>query len=1094
MALQIFRLFKARRARLSFWPGLLLISPAFADAWDVTNTGQPYHDVEFSVTEGSWMSVDVSPDGSSLVFDLLGDLYTIPSSGGTATLIQGGPAMQRTPRFSHDGRRILFLSDATGADNVWIANADGSAAHAVTHEEHDMLMGPAWGPQDDSIAAVKIVASFSRMHASEIRLFDVSGGAGRVVVDTPANGRDVQEAVFSPDRRYLYYTERITDPHIYVDANHVNFVIRRRDLTTGATTEVAGGFGSAIAPQVSPDGRRLAFVRRVKDKTVLFTLDVETGEQRPVYDQLDRDIQADFVPHENYYPRYNWFPDNRHVVIWGKGHLFNIDTETGVARPIPFRVNAHHRITDAPRFSHDLAPDHFQVRAVRQVAVSPDGHTTIVVALGQLWVVPPGSNKPTRLTRSSKFEFDPAFSSNGKELAYVEWDDERGSTLKVLSWPRGALKNVVTSRGVVRHPAFSPDGKQLAYAIQEGDKSMSGYRAKSGVYCVPVTSGEPRFLGKGEEGLMFAPDGARLYFTRTDFTESQSIQTLVSTDLAGLDPRVHAKARDTDANELRLSPDGHWIAFKDRQQYYVAPIRDGGRPLTVGADSEEVPVRKLTTLGGYAITWRADSSAVHWLLGPQMHKAQVAGRTSGITADEDAPYASIDLDVSTDKPQGSVAFVNARLITMRGAEVIEIGTLVVTGNRITAVGPAGTVTIPPRAAVIDSKGKTLMPGLIDMHGHIDCCFMTGVTPQKQPTRYAALAYGVTTNFDPYTSDVTSYESTETALAGLTVSPRWIGSGRVIYGRSQKPDLYFTPIESFADAQRVMKGKQALGATFIKSYKQPTRRQRQELIRAGREAGIMVDVEGEEHFYNNVDMIIDGHTNLEHSLPIAHYYDDVVQLLSHSSTSNTPTLVVAFGELFGENYIYQTTRAWEEPKVRAYVQETTSDYSALAPLESAPPHVRAMTSIHVADELWDIGFRSVARSVKDLDEAGVLINVGSHGQLAGLAMHWEMWLMAEGGMSNARILRAATLNGARALALDGQIGSLDTGKLADLIVLDRNPLEDIHNSNSVRYTMLNGRLYDSTTLNEIGNHPRPRGKFYWESGTRKDSDWNEAWAQ
>ena len=256
---------------------------------------------------------------------------------------------------------------------------------------------------------------------------------------------------------------------------------------------------------------------------------------------------------------------------------------------------------------------------------------------------------------------------------------------------------------------------------------------------------------------------------------------------------------------------------------------------------------------------------------------------------------------------------------------------------------------------------------------------------------------------------------------------------------------------------------------------------------------MVDVEGESHFYYNVTMLMDGHTNLEHNIPVANYYDDIVQLMSRAHASNTPTLIVTFGELMGENYMYQTTRAWEDPKIRKYVQETISYYSPLGAISGAPLYVRGMTSIHAADEIYDIGFRSMARSVKKLDDAGVIINVGSHGQVPGLAMHWEMALMREGGMSNHRILRAATLNGARTLALDREIGSLEAGKLADVIVLDKNPLEDIHNTNSVRYTMVNGRLYDSLEMNEIGNYDRPRTRFYWELADYHGIDWNEAWS-
>jgi hypothetical protein len=215
----------------------------------------------------------------------------------------------------------------------------------------------------------------------------------------------------------------------------------------------------------------------------------------------------------------------------------------------------------------------------------------------------------------------------------------------------------------------------------------------------------------------------------------------------------------------------------------------------------------------------------------------------------------------------------------------------------------------------------------------------------------------------------------------------------------------------------------------------------------------------------------------------------------AKAAHTPTLVVLFGELMGENWIYERDRAWEDPKVRSFIQSTTSGYSPLAPGHYAPLWVRGMTTVLATGEIYDIGVRSVARSMKKLDDAGVTISVGSHGQVAGLAQHWEMRLLAEGGMANHRVLRAATLNGARTLGLDAQVGSLEAGKLADIIVLDGNPLEDIRNTNTVRFTMVNGRLYDAYTVDEIGNYDRPRGKFFWEVGRPGGAvvEWNKAWA-
>lgn len=978
-------------------------------------TAEPVVDAAFTVSEGTWMSVDVSPDGNTLVFDLLGDIYALPASGGDARLIHGGPAMQVFPSFSSDGGTLLYQSDAGGFHNAWISNLDGSNARQITHEAANTLGAPTWGPHDDSIAAVK---------ASEIRLFDLRGGAGAVLVEAAANRRDVQEPSFTPDGRFVYYTQRITEPNIYINANHPNYVIKRRELASGATEQLMGGWGSATSPQVSRDGRKVAFVRRVKEKTVLFVYDVAARAQTPVFDDLDRDLHADFVQQNAYYPRYDWFPDNRHIAIWGKGKLYKIDTQTSSATEIPFRVHARHRIARVPQIEHDPAPETVSVQSIRQIAPAADGKRFMFTALGHLWSQS-DSAAPVRLSKATAFEFDPVFSRDGRLFAYVEWDDERGSTLKVANSNGRNVRGVAASRGVIRNPSFSPDGKLIVYRIAESDKAMGGYGTRPGIYVVSAAGGESHFVVAGDDWPMFSPDGERIYLVEVARGKGKLVHSLVSVTLDGLGRREHAHALDAETIELRISPDLRWIAFREAQQYYVMPFHEIGSPLVVSARSNEVPVRALTELGGNSLVWSGDSATVHWMLGSSLYRADVSKQAPV------QPYGKIDLSVPADVPTGKLAFKNARLITMKGEEVIEHGSVVVDRNRIVAVGPSDAVTIPADATVIDASGKTIMPGLIDMHGRIDCCSESVVTPQKQPARYAALAFGVTTNFDADSDERPNHETRETDLVGITVGPRRIGWG----------------------------------------YMQHRQRD----------------------FYNSISTVLSGHMNLEHNLPVANYYDDVVQLMSRASTSHTPTLVVALGELYGENFLYQRDRAWEDPKVKAFAQEAAASRAALEVPGGAPVHSRNMTSIHVADELWDIGFRSVARSIKKLDDAGVSINVGSHGQIAGLAMHWEMQLLAQGGMSNHQVLRAATLNGAKTLGVDRHLGSLEAGKLADLIVLDRNPLEDIRNSNSVRYTLLNGRLYDSASMNEIGNHPRSRRRFYWEMDDYKGIDWNSAWS-
>ena len=190
------------------------------------------------------MSLDVSPDGRTIVFDLLGDIYSIPASGpAPRTLVHGGPAMQRTPRFSADGSRILYIGDASGIENAWTSRPDGSDARQVTRETMNLVMAASWGLDADSIVAERIGGRYPERFASEIRLYDVAGGS-RTLVPTPANRRDVAEPVMSRDGRFVYYSERLAPEfQIYVDANHINYAIRRRELASGTVEELAERLG-----------------------------------------------------------------------------------------------------------------------------------------------------------------------------------------------------------------------------------------------------------------------------------------------------------------------------------------------------------------------------------------------------------------------------------------------------------------------------------------------------------------------------------------------------------------------------------------------------------------------------------------------------------------------------------------------------------------------------------------------------------------------------------------------------------------------------------------------------------------------------------
>ena len=401
---------------------------------------------------------------------------------------------------------------------------------------------------------------------------------------------------------------------------------------------------------------------------------------------------------------------------------------------------------------------------------------------------------------------------------------------------------------------------------------------------------------------------------------------------------------------------------------------------------------------------------------------------------------------------------------MEGEQVIEEGTILIHGNKIEKIGKTSEVSIPANTKIIDAKGKTILPGLIDSHAHLGQ-FRYGISPQKHWQYYTNLAFGVTTTHDPSSNTEMVFSQSEMVKAGNMIGPRIFSTGIILYGADGD---FKAVVNSLDDARSAIRRTKAFGAFSVKSYNQPRREQRQQVIQAAREEEIIVVPEGGSTFFHNMSMIFDGHSGVEHNIPIAPVYKDVITLWSNSNTGYTPTLIVNYAGLSGEYYWYQTTNVWEDEKLLKYTPRSVIDSRS-----------RHRTMVPMTE--YDNGHILSSKVCKELSDKGVKVNLGAHGQLQGLGVHWELWMMAQGGMTPMEALRTATINGAHYIGMDHQLGSLKEGKLADLIVLDKNPLEDIQNSNSVRYTMINGRLYDTETMNETGNYSKERGRFYWEMG-------------
>ena len=1044
-------------------------TPAEADAeadtpkWDVQAPPGPSRDIPLDVTEGTWMSLDVSPDGSQIVFDLLGDIYVMPIGGGEARAIASGVAWEMQPKYSPDGSRIAFTSDRAGGDNLWVMNHDGSEPTQVSKESFRLLSQPEWSPDGEFIVGRKHFTSARSLGAGEMWMYHRSGGGGVQLTERRTQQKDTGEPAFSPDGRYLYFSDDATPGAVFEYSKDVNdqiYVIQRLDRETGEFDEFLSGPGGSIRPTPSPDGKSLAFIRRVRYQSTLYVMDMASGRETPIYGALDRDLQETWAIH-GVYPAISWTPDNRSIVFWAGGKIRRIDVATQAVSDIPFHVADTRRVQDTVRFPVEVAPDRFEVKMIRWAQTSPDGSQVVFEALGNLWIRDLPEGTPRRLTRQTDhFELYPSWSRDGRSIVYTTWSDSELGSIRVVPASGGAGRTVTGNPGHYLEPTFSPDGRTIAYrTASDGFLRTALWSRDPGIYRIPTAGGAPTFVTDDGTNPQFGARNDRLFFLGRQDTN----RALKSVDLDGGDERTHLTSEF--AAEFAISPDEHWVAWTERFNAYVTPFVATGRPITVGAKGEALPQTRVTRDSGEWLHWSGDSSRLQWSLGPQLFSRDLNQSFAFAEGAPDElpkpPETGINIGFSAeqDRPEGRLVLTGARLITMNGDEVIEDGVVVVNGARIEAIGPRASVAVPGGSTVIDMAGKTIMPGLIDAHWH-GSMGTDEIIPQQSWVNYAALAFGVTTIHDPSNDTSEIFAHSELARAGRVVAPRIFSTGTILYGATTP---FTAQIDSLDDALSTLRRMQAVGAWSVKSYNQPRRDQRQQVIEAARQLGMMVTPEGGSLFQHNMSMIVDGHTTIEHSVPLAHLYADVRQLWSQTEVAYNPTLVVAYGGSYGENYWYQESDVWAHPILTRYVPRRLLDSRARRP-------------VTLPDNEWN--HIDIARQAKALSDLGVVVEIGAHGQREGLGAHWELWNLSLGGMTSLQAIRAGTLNGARALGMDRDLGSLEVGKLADMVVMESNPLDNIRNTTSIAYTVANGRVYDSG-MNEVGRRERPRAPFWFQ---------------
>ena len=1061
------------------------LSVGSAQTTDALVLQEEAESLQFTVNEGSWVSVSMLPDGESFVFDLLGDIYRLDIAGGEAEIITSGMGFDSQPIVSPDGSRIAFISDRDGKDNLWVANIDGSKPIKLSNEFYASMISPAWSPDGQNIVVTK------RAQGIELLQFNIDGGSGVVIKQQDDDGGSVNTpgvgVAFSPDGNYLYYAERLGGPDSPLNSFPVT-QISRLDLTTGARIQITRGEGGGLRPIVSPDGKWLVYGTRFESNTGLRLRNLESGEDRWLSYPVQRDTQENFRPSSRgMLPGYAFTPDGEAILLSSGGQFQRIEIENGENTLIPFTANIDLQIGPDLTKHWRVPTGFFEATLIQDVDLNPDKESYVASVMTRLYIQKKGEDEPEVITNEDMWAFKPVYSPDGRWIAFVSWSaNDGGHIWKMRSNGNGSPQQLTENAAFYTDIAWQPDGNRI-WSLRGNEWMRHQTYSEFAGLGVPLELFSVDADGGGEQVVLevgdarvphFGPEDDRIYLSKEG--------TLFSVNLQGGDKRDHIKVTGPGGNrfseeapgaeELRISPDGNYVLAHVIKQVFVV-----GLPL-VGAAVPEVrvrsggtPVARLTDIGADYINWSDDGRTVLWSLGSTIFEREVdsiqfrneeeedeSGDLAG-SADaesEENKFTPLDehesvlatrfvVNVNADRPEGNLLIRGVNVISMAGDITAQMSNpllnqdLLISDNRIAAIGLRGTFDLPDGTEIVEASGQWIIPGMIDTHAHWE--FRTGDV--LEPTNWsvaANLAFGVTSGLDVQTNHHDYFFYRDMQLSGKMIGQRAFMTGPGIFGNND-----FQSYEAVHSYLR--RYSHYYNTRNIKAYLSGNREQRQWVVKASQNLGLLPTTEGGGDQKLDLTHAIDGMHGNEHNMPDTPLFDDVVQLYARTHTAYTPTLVIQYNAAAAREFFFTRTDVEDDLKLqRFYPQNRLKELTRRRP-------------VWISDD--EFRFREGAAAAAEIQRAGGLVGVGGHAELQGMSFHWEMWAYALGGMSNAEILRAATIDAAHIIGAPEDLGSIEVGKLADMVILNSNPLENIRNSVDIDRVIQNGRLYDGDTLNQ-----------------------------
>ena len=975
-----------------------------------------------TVREGTSMSVTMSPDRRTLAIDLQGSIWTLPAAGGVARQVTDAYNDARHPTFSPDGRTIVFQGYRAGGYDIWAISPDGSNQRQLTT-----------GPFDDR---------------------------------EPAWSHDGTRVAFSSDRG-----ESISAGQ----AGTGNYNVWILDVRSGALTQVTNDRADDFMPTWSPDDREVAFISTRAGGQTIWSVTLAGGAERRISAEGVRADAPSWGPggqivyhstagigsqleiegrgltgEENAFPFRAAWASATEIVYVSDGKIRQRSVAGGDSHTIEFSATLPVMAARPPRAvpSRPQAPVPTPAKGILSPAISPDGKSVAFAALGDLWLMPIGG-KPENLTKDRFLDTEPAWSADGKFLA---WSTDRGGQLLDL-WIRdmssGQVRRLTSTEGSAMGAAWSPDGRRIAFL------NVDGVWRRASVNVVDVTTGtvtqvHAPLFGPGNPS--WSKDGSRVLVAALTpysgrFREGTNQVLSISTsggDSLWFTPVAHQGIDSRVGNGPVLSPDGSAMAVVYAGKLSLIATGASGAP--TGAP------RRLTSDMAYMPTWTADSKAI---LYQSMDKLRIVDVATGTSRDVPMP-----LTYTPSAPSGTYVIHAGRLVDMKGDSARANMDVVVNGNRIESVAPHAA-SVHGGLRVVDASSQTVMPGLIEYHSHMQ-------KDLGEAHERAALAFGITTVRSPGSTPYEAVEDKEAVDAGVRVGPRVVAAGYLMEWQR----VYYKMAVAIADSAHLeleLARARALGHEVLKAYVRMPDLQAKRVAEFARASGSMTSSSHEVY-----PAALSGLDGTEHTTgtsrrgfspkvaTLNRSYDDVAQLWGRSGMTFTPTLALGGGTL--TRMVAADTTLRTDDRFGLYPSwlgnQVTGGGRGGARGGGAGRGGAAGGAGRGGRGGGAATQGAIDAMIVNAQNAGARVVAGTDTPNAA-NVQAELIAYVAAGMTPYQALKTATVNSAQALSLN--VGTIEPGRLADLAIVEGNPLQDISATYRVVQVIANGRVFGKAEL-------------------------------